>query len=262
MALNPPVLPDGLPAPVNGELMVLRRDDISAEFKLLSREKYSGRGNLFMTTARLVFVNKSSGPMQSFDVPLALMSGEKFQQPIFGANYLEGNVSPLYGLIPSDAHFKFKFMSGGASTFLKLFYNLAHQIRSNHGRGPDQRFVETVSAGRLREATYMDPNDPSVIYVSQPAQAQAASNPLYYFPSAQPSYPQSQPPSDYSGVPSPPVYVPPPEHGYPESSPPPPPSNYPHLAPPAPVYYPQGPTQYVPPPPSSSAYHPVGYPPR
>lgn len=260
MALNPPVLSDGLPAPVNGELMVLRRDDISAEFKLLTKEKYSGRGNLFLTTARLVFVNKGSGPMQSFDIPLALMSGEKFQQPIFGANYVEGNVQPLYGLIPSDAHFKLKFMSGGASTFLKLFYNIAHQIRHNRGRGPDQRFLETVSSGRLREAAYMDPNDPSVLYVSQPAQPQPASNPNYYFPNAPPVYPQSPPPSDYSGASSGPVYIPPPgappQYYAPGTSIPPPPSNYPSLseAPPPILYYPQSqPPQYVPPP---------AYPPR
>jgi hypothetical protein len=247
--------------------MVLRRDDISCEIKLVSREKYSGRGNLFMTTARLVFVNKSSGPMQSFDVPLALMSGEKFQQPIFGANYLEGKVQPLYGLIPSEAHFKFKFMSGGATTFLKLFYNLAHQIRSNHGRGPDQRFVETVSSGRLREAAYMDPNDPSVLYVSQPAQAQPASSPLYYFPVAQAAYPSAPPPPDFTGAPQPPIYIPPPSYGssgYPAPSPlpyqpilPPPPSNYPALG------AVPGLPQYVPPPSSSPATYPsVGYPPH
>jgi WW domain-binding protein 2 len=41
----------------------------------------------------MVFVEKDylKKEFKSFDIPLALMFGEKFEQPIFGSNYLCGN---------------------------------------------------------------------------------------------------------------------------------------------------------------------------
>jgi hypothetical protein len=47
-----------------------------------------------MTTARMVFVNKkhSEEVFKSFDIPFANMFEEKFKQPIFGSNYIEGMV--------------------------------------------------------------------------------------------------------------------------------------------------------------------------
>ena len=48
---------------------------------------------MYLTTARLVFVSKDyeKNEFKSFDFPLAFLSNEKFEQPIFGSNYLAGN---------------------------------------------------------------------------------------------------------------------------------------------------------------------------
>jgi len=50
-----------------------------------------------MTTARMVFVNEKheSKAFKSFDIPFSLLSKEKFKQPIFGSNYIEGNHTSL-----------------------------------------------------------------------------------------------------------------------------------------------------------------------
>lgn len=227
--------------------MVLRREDISAEIRLDNGTKFKGDGVLYLTTARLVFVNKkSNAAMIAFDVPLALMSGEKFQQPIFGANYIEGRVRPLYNLIPCDGRFKFWFMSGGTGTFLPLFYDLSRQVRRSRNRGPDPRFVEAVSRGNLRNVAYVDPNDPTVIFVQQPPSAPQMTQQLnYYYPDApQPSAPVAEPESDpvqtyppgYAVPAGPPAYGPPQgqvyyqQPGYPQPGAYPPPSggyNYP-----------------------------------
>ena len=195
MALNPPLLPNRHPAPVNGEYLVLDRKDIEAEIVLDNKQKYKGKGKLYLTTLRLVFVNKNNEAMISFDVPIDLMSNEKFNQPIFGANYISGRVLPLYDLLPCPANFKFWFMSGGTGTFLPLFYNLSEQIRRQRQRnnyGPDPRFVECVANGNLRNVAYVDPNDPSVIFVQQPSPNTApAYNVNYYFPQPGAMHPQS-----------------------------------------------------------------------
>lgn len=54
---------------------------------------------------------------KSFDIPLAYLSAEKFQQPIFGNNYLKGDVDPLYNLLPGRTHFKLIFKAGGRNNF-------------------------------------------------------------------------------------------------------------------------------------------------
>jgi len=51
-----------------------------------------------MTTARLVFVNHKfyEEAFKSFDIPFALITKEKFKQPIFGSNYIEGKQQTLF----------------------------------------------------------------------------------------------------------------------------------------------------------------------
>ena len=218
MALNPPLQPNRHPAPVQGEYLVLVRKNIEAEIVLENRQKYKGKGKLYLTTLRLVFVNDKNEAMSSFDVPIDLMKQEKFNQPIFGANYISGHVLPLYNLIPCPANFKFWFMSGGTGTFLPLFYNIVDQIRKRrqHGNhGPDPRFIECVANGNLRNVAYVDPNDPSVIFIQQPNVDVAPTyNTGYYFPQpgmVQPPapmpYPQGNPasynaPSNISNAPA------------------------------------------------------------
>ena len=66
--------------------------------------KLKGKGECVLTTNRIVLINcKGSGELKAFDLPLALMFGESFEQPIFGANYVKGTCKPLHpGSLPSD----------------------------------------------------------------------------------------------------------------------------------------------------------------
>lgn len=60
-----------------------------------------------MTTCRLVLLNnKKDSPFKAFDIPLALLIKESFQQPFFGANYIEGTSQPLFNLLPGNIDFK------------------------------------------------------------------------------------------------------------------------------------------------------------
>lgn len=283
MALNPPVLANNMPAPVNGEFMVLVRKDIEAEIALENGTKYKGKGRLYLTTIRLVFVSEKSSSMSSFDIPIDLMSHEKFNQPIFGANYISGSVKPLYSLIPCNAKFKFWFMSGGTGTFLPMFYGITDQIRkrrANGNQGPDPRFVESVASGNIQNVAYVDPNDPSVIFIQQPQSPSPPQNNVnYYFPApgatappppmqsypgfdrpvlnnvGQPA-PGAYPPQSVAYAPPPPSGYAMPSHGAGSQYPPnlssnyPPPGNFP-----PPGNYPQ-------PIVNPSNYQPGNYPPR
>lgn len=144
---------------------------------------------LYITTARMVFVHGdyAKSEFKSFDIPLLSLKNEKFEQPIFGSNYLagflnklkknyrflnlSGSVAPIYGLLPGETTFKLWFTSGGCQTFLNCFCRILEEIRRGQQRGPAQKFIDQVRLGQFSgQKGFVDPNDPSVIYVSQPAE--------------------------------------------------------------------------------------------
>jgi WW domain-binding protein 2 len=92
-------------------------------------------------------------------------------------------VKPLYSLLPGDSHFKLWFTSGGCNTFLKLFCYVLDQVRKQSAlrRGPDQAFLDSVRLGQLgQNVAFVDPNDPTVIYVSQPQETFESVNNHFY----------------------------------------------------------------------------------
>lgn len=53
------------------------------------------QGELHVSTIRMVFINHNGGDMQAFDLPMANITDEKFNQPIFGANNISGTVAAV-----------------------------------------------------------------------------------------------------------------------------------------------------------------------
>lgn len=215
------------------------------------------------------------------------MSDDKFEQPIFGANYMRGTVQPMYGLIPGPAKYKFWFMNGGCSKFLKAYHYIVDKLRMemkkpNYAPGIGSQF----ELGNLQEqlVAFADANDPSVLYVSQPPVASepqpmqnyliGQTGPTYvpgapssspsYNPVIEPTYPPSTGPAYHP--PSGPAYHPGPAPAYSPGAGPiyqPSPASYnpsyqPGFSPsqPSPPYQP-GPHTYQPDP---SHGYPTGYP--
>ncbi len=122
-----------------------------------------------MTTCRLVAVNKDPKSLfKSFDIPLGLLSKEEFKQPIFGSNYITGVCKPLFNILPGDIKFKIWFMEGGCGTFVPAFLNMVSSLRRNQNKGHDQKFMNTIASGQFAKTAYVDPNDPSTIFLEQP----------------------------------------------------------------------------------------------
>jgi hypothetical protein len=124
---------------------------------------------MILTPCRLVVVNtKDNNLFKSFDLPLGLMKNEDFKQPIFGANYISGICKPLFNLLPGDIKFKIWFMEGGCGTFVPTFLNMIASLRKNNNQGIDQKFINSISSGNFAKTAFVDPNDPSVIFLEQP----------------------------------------------------------------------------------------------
>ena len=59
------------------------------------------QGELHVSTIRMVFVTDGGGgEMQAFDLPMANITNEKFNQPIFGANNITGTVAAVRARAP------------------------------------------------------------------------------------------------------------------------------------------------------------------
>lgn len=161
------------PVPMPGEVFVLSRDGIAFSAKS-GRTKFEGKGFMQLSTLRIVFVaSRRGGSLQAFDIPLATMRRESFNQPIFGANNLTGTSPPLQGSsCEEDIQWKFAFNEGGVGTFLPIFFRLLQDMRQRM-QGYDQNHLPTPMATpvvqQIVQAAYVDPNDPSKLYVSVPS---------------------------------------------------------------------------------------------
>ncbi|CAI5498075.1 unnamed protein product [Closterium sp. Naga37s-1] len=208
MAANPQLDGQGIPVPFVGEVMVLRRDGI--EFHVdkmpqVASGKWVCRGSLFLSNIRMVFVAQPSTqpPLLAFDMPLLYVHGEKFNQPIFGANNISGVVLPVadssvHAALQAPHAFTIYFMHGGVGTFLPLFFSILRGLRASAhpssfpaspAAAPGDSFTSTTSASspaaaspamdplpsqrlpvdEMMRSAYMDPNDPTTVYLQQPS---------------------------------------------------------------------------------------------
>jgi hypothetical protein len=127
------------------------------------------------------------------DIPISHLSGEKFNQPIFGANSLTGYVSPVrvfacrcmlvtpFTLIvrrsqvpgrglTGPCEFKLTFKDGSAATFLHFLFQVIETVRVAAMRASAPTIATMIQSGTFATASaaYVDPSDPSVLYVTQP----------------------------------------------------------------------------------------------
>ncbi|KAK4788034.1 hypothetical protein SAY86_019353 [Trapa natans] len=184
MALNPQLFPNGIPIPFVSELFVLVRDGVEFEVDKVPGSqggRVKAKGTVYLSNIRMVFVaSKAVGDLVAFDMPLLYVHGEKFNQPIFFCNNISGFVEPV---VPDDQHralysthsFKILFKEGGCGTFIPLFFNLISSVRqyNQHMNSAAQPCMDPLQAAQtpvdemMRQA-YVDPNDPTRIFLQQP----------------------------------------------------------------------------------------------
>jgi len=139
----------------------------------------SKRGRLFLSNIRLVYLadqTDSVSGLTCFDFPLVYITKDSLNQPIFGSNNLSGEVWPAVlgggpaGTLPPHK-FTLYFMQGGIGTLYPMFYTLADRAKRSFGlQGPGGRDPTPASfACSLASSAFIDPNDPTTVYLSQPA---------------------------------------------------------------------------------------------
>ncbi|XP_054811855.1 UPF0664 stress-induced protein C29B12.11c [Prosopis cineraria] len=186
MALNPQLFPNGMPVPFVNEMFVLARDGVEFEVDKIPGNQgghIKTKGTIYLSNIRMVFIAKVPvGDFASFDMPLLYIHGEKFNQPIFHCNNISGLVEPV---VPDDQHralysthtFKILFKEGGCGTFVPLFFNLIGSVRryNQHSNIRTESHLDPLQASQtpvdeMMRHAYVDPNDPTRIFLQQPNQ--------------------------------------------------------------------------------------------
>lgn len=156
--------------------------------RVASCHKLWANGDFFLSSKRIIFIatgKSCRADFKSFEIQLASLLDQKFNQPILGANYLSGRASPsATGAFTADpasaplggvpAPFSLTFNSGGCGTFVSVFYRLIKEIKVRELETAvtgGQTLGEAAESGNLASVAYVDPSDPSTLYVSQPTPA-------------------------------------------------------------------------------------------
>mmetsp|Transcript_23304 Transcript_23304/g.38980 ORF Transcript_23304/g.38980 Transcript_23304/m.38980 type:complete len:215 (-) Transcript_23304:128-772(-) len=197
MSLNPrlysePVGDLGKPCPVGfvGEVFILSRDGMELEFELSSTgTTVNCRGVLFLSNVRMVFIaDKPTADFTALDMPLAYLRSEKINQPIFWCNNLTANVFSVESGGPTgDAPpwpVKFYFKEGGLGTFIPLFFDTLQVVRTPPLPASDQT-IPSAPPGveEVVRRAYVDPNDPTTVYLTQPTEDRERIQPGGGYPS-------------------------------------------------------------------------------
>lgn len=189
-----------IPAPFANELFVLRRPKVGFELDGVQTRngKWSATGALYLSNIRLVFVADKADPsgLAGFDMPLVYICKEKLNQPIFGCNNLAGQVWPAVngggpsGHLPPHS-FKVLFKEGGIGTFYPMFYALCERAKKADAaaKQPASLAQNTQAVQELVHKAFVDPNDPSTVYLSQPVDE---SQRLQYQPTYAANYGQEE----------------------------------------------------------------------
>lgn len=185
------------PAPFQGESFLASREGMQMDIDqvLTPSKRWSAKGTVFLSNVRLVFVADQPDPLSglaAFDLPLVYIRNDSLRQPIFGCNNLTGECWPAVegggpaGTLPPHK-WTLYFLEGGIGTLYPLYYTLVERAREAFARAAEHRAMggdegaegsgwrEEMSdplpaplAEGLASRAFVDPHDPSTIYLTQP----------------------------------------------------------------------------------------------
>ncbi|KAJ3428867.1 ww domain binding protein 2 isoform e [Anaeramoeba flamelloides] len=183
-------LENGVPIPKNNEVLSETVDNMSIEGTSEDYTFSCKNGTLYLSPLRLVYVPNETVncKFSSIQLPLKLMHGEKFDQPIFfGSPSLSGFVEPeeidktkfenglfTFGSFPQNFEFKIEFKKGKTSPFIQRFFlfmsNVNDQLPEMLQPVMNRHLVEENEQVEEEEEeeeiiAYYNPNDPNQIIV-------------------------------------------------------------------------------------------------
>jgi WW domain-binding protein 2 len=133
----------------------------------------------------MVFVAKQPSTRQALDLPLVYIRSDKFNQPFFGCNNLSGEVWPVRADGgPTGSHpplpYKLFFLEGGVGTFLPLYFTFVNAARqADRNRRNSAVALSQVQVQEHMQQAFVDPSDPTSLFLTQPVTATTQAAPQY-----------------------------------------------------------------------------------
>ncbi|OMJ79334.1 hypothetical protein SteCoe_20676 [Stentor coeruleus] len=165
MALNPLLDHNCYPQLFPGEVITIIYLKVYGSLHLENNFRTRYPGTLFLTNARLVFVNQDLSQKQfNFALHLNLISSERLVQATPTVAFFEGRIVPYGNYLPAPGMFKFEMLQDPRPFHINIC-NFLSQIRRN----PNQ--VATVNKSintplqPVVDNAFVDPSDPDIIYV-------------------------------------------------------------------------------------------------
>ncbi|KAM3726802.1 WW domain-binding protein [Dirofilaria immitis] len=142
MSVNTSSTPDGRGVLIyNGEMILLYTEEVNCHFENGTDNIFRGNksGNLYLTSHRVIFINRKNDSLRSFSMPFHCMKDVKLEQPVFGANFLKGiAIAQPGGNWNGEVTWKLTFSKGGCIDFgmaMLKAVDMAQRFRP-HGAPP------------------------------------------------------------------------------------------------------------------------------
>lgn len=134
MSVNTSHTPDGRGVLIyNGEMILLYTKEVILHFSNEPDAVFKGKkvGNLYLTSHRIIFINRDNDALRSFSMPFHCLRTVKLEQPVFGANYLKGlALAQPGGNWSGEVTWKLSFNKGGCIDFGQALQKAAEMAQS------------------------------------------------------------------------------------------------------------------------------------
>lgn len=165
MALNPLLDNNCYPQLFPGEVITIIYPKVYGSLHLENNFRTRFPGTLFLTNARLVFVNQdiTQKPF-NFALHLNLISSERLIQATSTVAYFEGRIVPYGNYMPAPGKFKFEMLQDPRPLHMSVS-NFLVQIRRRPPQAAPVNNSVSTPLPPIVDNAFVDPSDPDIIFV-------------------------------------------------------------------------------------------------
>ena len=171
MALNPILnTQTNEPIRIDEEYFIVKKNNVSFEAKSQNSKIFSCEGKVILTSNRIVIINndKNNLNFKGFEIPFTKIYNEKYIEPVFGKNYISGEILPLLGSQLGRCSFFLYFKTKENGTFVNALFKLIDSLRSNQNLMIDNNLKRSLELNEIYKEFSIDINDDSLLYEIQP----------------------------------------------------------------------------------------------
>jgi len=160
-----------------GEMVLLYAKHVDVSFKTAPEPFFKGkhRGNVYLTSHRIIFLGTDNGSLKSLAMPFTCLNNINLEQPIFGANYIDGTLAAQPGgNFDGEIGWKLTFPKGGCIDFGKALRQAVMIVHSNRPANAPPPYVPPAGS-------YYSP-PPDYYAAPPPANLNGFQAPTHVFP--------------------------------------------------------------------------------